>query len=178
MRRATEFRPATPGDKPALHDLIARSARGLSPEYGAAVVEGALTGAFGVDTQLIADGTYFVAEADGKLAACGGWSKRKTLYGSDHRAGRDASLLDPAIDAAKMRAFFVAPEFARQGIGSAMLEHCEQAALAAGFTRFEMMATLPGRHLYAVRGYRARESHFLEVAPGVSMELVLMTKTA
>ncbi|HJY36706.1 MAG TPA: GNAT family N-acetyltransferase, partial [Steroidobacteraceae bacterium] len=117
--------------------LIARSARELSAgDYTPEQVEGALRGAFGVDTQLILDRTYFVAEADGKLVACGGWSKRRTLFGGDARSGRDAADLDPATDAAKIRAFFVDPAYARRGLGSAILERCESAARACGFRSF------------------------------------------
>ena len=113
--------------------------RGLQAnDYTAAQIEGALGHALGLDTQLIEDGTYFVAEAGvdhGQvIAGCGGWSKRKTLYGSDHCAGREDALLDPASDAAKIRAFFVHPAWARRGVGSRILEACEAAALATWST--------------------------------------------
>src|SRR5580692_6323994 len=118
---------------PALNALIARSARGLSTEdYRPAQVEGALRGAFGVDTQLLTDQTYFVAEEDGRLVGCGGWSFRSTLFGGDARPGRDSSVLDPLTQAAKIRAFFVDPLHARRGIGTLLLEHCEQAARERG----------------------------------------------
>jgi GNAT superfamily N-acetyltransferase len=148
------IRPATLADKPQLEALIARSARELSAGlYTPEQVEGALRGAFGVDTQLIVDGTYFVVEDAGKPIACGGWSKRRTLFGSDARTQRDASELDPRVDAAKIRAFFVDAAYARRGIGTALLDHCESAARAHGYTRFELMATLPGVPLYTVAGY-------------------------
>jgi GNAT superfamily N-acetyltransferase len=135
---------------------------------------------FGVDTQLIEDGTYFVAQAqlDGAqvFAACGGWSKRKTLYGSDHCAGREDALLDPERDAAKIRAFFVHPAWARRGVGSRILEVCEAAALAAGFRRLEMGATLTGVPLYRARGYVEREQREVPLGPGLSLSIVHMEK--
>jgi ribosomal protein S18 acetylase RimI-like enzyme len=148
-------RRATFDDVPALTALIAESARGLSAgDYTPGQVEGALRGAFGVDTQLLRDGTYFVIEAGERLVACGGWSRRQTLFGSDARADRDARELDPAVDAARIRAFFVHPEFARRGLGTRLLERCERDASSHGFRRAELMATLPGVKLYAARGYR------------------------
>jgi GNAT superfamily N-acetyltransferase len=171
------IRHATVDDKAELANLIARSARELSAgDYTPEQVEGALRGAFGVDTQLILDRTYFVAEADGKLVACGGWSKRRTLFGSDARGGRDAAELDPATDAAKIRAFFVDPAYARRGLGSAILERCESAAKAAGFRRFEMMATLPGARLYERYGYSGTQRIQYEVAPGLAIEFIPMSK--
>jgi GNAT superfamily N-acetyltransferase len=173
------LRHATLDDKPELIELIARSARELSADdYTPAQIEGALRGAFGVDSQLIADRTYFVVEADDKLVACGGWSKRRTLFGSDARSGRDAAELDPAVDAAKIRAFFVDPAYARRGLGSAILERCESEARACGFRRYEMMATLPGARLYARYGYTGTERVQYEVQPGVMIEFIPMSKTA
>ena len=146
------LRKATLDDVPALQSLIARSARGLSTaEYRPAQVEGALRGAFGVDTQLVNDQTYFVAEENGAIVGCGGWSFRSTLFGSDARGGRDSSLLDPKSQAAKIRAFFVDPSWARRGIGTRLLERCEHEARARGFSEVELMATLPGVKLYAAR---------------------------
>src|SRR3979490_281349 len=131
------LRSATLGDLSALETLIALSARTLGArDYSPAQIEGALRGAFGVDTQLIRDGTYFVVQYGDQLVGCGGWSRRRTLFGGDARPDRDASELDPRQDAAKIRAFFVHPEFARRGIGESILERCEQEALAQGFTRF------------------------------------------
>src|SRR5262245_36527055 len=148
------LRKATFDDQAALTALIARSARELSAgDYAPEVVEGALRGAFGVDTQLIRDGTYFVVESGGEIVGCGGWSYRRTLFGSDSGPGRDASELDPSVDAAKIRAFFIDPTHARRGLGTLLLNHCESQATTRGFTRFEMMATLPGQKLYAARGY-------------------------
>lgn len=172
------LRTATSADIDALKALIAVSARELSAgDYAPEQVEGALRGAFGVDTQLIRDGTYFVVEAGGAIVACGGWSFRKTLFGSDTGNRRDPAQLDPATDAAKIRAFFVDPAHARRGIGTMLLEHCEAAARARGYTRVELMATLPGVKLYAARGYvpTGRVTH--EMEPGLSIEFVPMLKT-
>jgi GNAT superfamily N-acetyltransferase len=172
-----QIRPATPADKPELEALIARSARELSRgDYTPEQVEGALRGAFGVDTQLIADGTYFVVIADARIVGCGGWSKRRTLFGSDARLGRDAGELDPAVDAAKIRAFFVDPNYARRGIGRAILEHCETEARARGFTRFEMMATLPGVRLYRECGYVGEQRISYDLGGGLAIEFLPMSK--
>ena len=107
----------------------------------------------GLDTTLIADRTYFVVEADGELAGCGGWSRRATLYGGDHTAGRDAALLDPAADAARVRAMYTHPDHVRRGVGSLILELCEAAAAAEGFRRLELAATLSGEPLYRRHGF-------------------------
>jgi GNAT superfamily N-acetyltransferase len=171
------LRLATRADIPALAELIARSARGLSvEEYRPSQVEGALRGAFGIDTQLIDDGTYFVAEVDGGLAGCGGWSFRSTLFGGDARAGRDASLLDASTQAAKIRAFFVDPAKARRGVGTALLERCESEARARGFARAELMATLPGLKLYSARGYVGGGRVLYDLGSGESIEFVPMSK--
>lgn len=174
------FRPAVPADIPGLHVLIAASVRGLQAEdYSASQIEAALGTWLGVDTQLIADGTYFAVESpaeESALVACGGWSRRRTPYGSDHRPGRDDALLDPRLHAAKIRAFFVHPAWARQGIGSRILQLCEQAALAEGFTRFEMGATLTGVPLYRRHGYVEGERIGLPLANGEVLPIVRMTK--
>jgi GNAT superfamily N-acetyltransferase len=171
------LRLAAHADIARLSELIARSARGLSTEdYRPEQVDGALRGAFGIDTQLIDDGTYFVAEHDGELAGCGGWSFRSTLFGGDARADRDASLLDPATQAAKIRAFFVEPSKARLGVGTSLLERCENEARARGFTRAELMATLPGLKLYAVRGYIGDKRVRYDLGAGQSIEFVPMSK--
>lgn len=157
--------------------------RGLMiQEYSLAQLEGALGTYLGVDTQLIKDGTYFVTEvetAGGRaMVGCGGWSKRKTLFGADHRPGREDALLDPSVDAAKIRAFFIHPNWARRGIGSKILQACEDAASAAGFTRFEMGATLTGVPLYEKRGYRTIESVDIQLANGEILKVVRMAKSA
>jgi N-acetylglutamate synthase-like GNAT family acetyltransferase len=171
------LRKAATADIPALESLIARSARGLCRhDYRPSQIEGALRAAFGVDTQLLEDQTYFVAEEEDEIVGCGGWSYRATLFGGDARGGRDSSLLDPLSQAAKIRAFFVDPSKARRGIGSLLLERCEQEARARGFSRVELMATLPGVKLYAARGYLGTDRVHYDVAPGESIEFVSMHK--
>lgn len=171
------LRHATPADCAEIQELIARSIRALGAEdYSEGQIEGALKGAFGLDTQLITDGTYFVVESDGQILGCGGWSYRKTLFGSDARADRDGATLDPASDAAKIRAFFVDPAAARRGVGSAILERCEDEARRQGFRRAEMMATLPGKRLYEARGYVPEEKIQYPLGPGITIEFVPMWK--
>ncbi len=173
------IRPATPEDLPALHDLIEQSVRVLQAnDYTEAQIAGALGTVLGVDTQLIADGTYFVIELEGRVAACGGWSKRRTLFGSDHGPGRESALLDPATDAAKIRAFFVHPAFARRGLGTLLLETSENAAREAGFRRFEMGATLTGVPLYRARGYRELERIEVPLSNGEHLPVIRMDKPA
>jgi GNAT superfamily N-acetyltransferase len=172
-----QLRKATLADIPRLDALIARSARELSrEEYRPAQVEGALRGAFGVDTQLISDQTYFVAEEDGGLVACGGWSFRSTLFGGDSHNQRNASALDPCTQAAKIRAFFVDPSRTRRGIGSLLLQRCEKEARRYGFTQVELMATLPGVKLYGARGYAAFGRVNYDVGEGETIEFVPMRK--
>ncbi len=129
----------------------------------------------GLDTQLIEDGTYFLATIGDALAGCGGWSRRNTLYGGDHSLGRNAALLDPAQDAARVRAMYTHPDFARRGVGRAILALCEQAAAADGFTRVELASTLAGRPLYEAAGY-APMRFFADNRGGVAVPLVLMRK--
>jgi GNAT superfamily N-acetyltransferase len=177
------IRLATSTDIPVLRDLIDASVRGLqAQDYTPSQIEGALATVYGVDTQLIADGTYFAAEEESKpdslIVGCGGWSKRKTLYGGDQWTGREADLLNPQQDAAKIRAFFIHPSWARRGIGTIILEACESAAQAAGFTRFEMGATLTGVALYQARGYTALENLEVPLGNGESLPIVRMEKRA
>jgi GNAT superfamily N-acetyltransferase len=179
-------RQAVLADVPALEHLIRASVRGLqTADYTPEQREQALERVFGVDTQLVEDGTYFVAEALDEaasdfatcvLAGCGGWSKRKTLYGSDHCAGREDALLDPGHDAAKIRAFFVHPFYARRGVGSRILEVCEAAAATAGFRCLEMGATLTGVPLYRARGYVEGQRREVPLGPGLSLPIVHMVK--
>lgn len=172
------LRQATTADSPEIQELIARSIRALgASDYSSEQIEGALKGAFGLDSQLIADGTFFVAESAGRLIGCGGWSYRRTLFGGDARADRDAGTLDPSTDAAKIRAFFVDPSAARQGVGTALLERCEAEARRHGFRRLEMMATLPGVRLYQARGYVPGGRVHYPVGPGVSIEFLPMSKS-
>jgi GNAT superfamily N-acetyltransferase len=175
---AVILRKADLADIPRIQALIAHSARQLSKaHYRPAQIEGALRGAFGVDTQLLIDQTYFVAEEDGCIVGCGGWSFRATLFGSDARAGRDSTSLDPRIHAAKVRAFFVDPGHARRGIGSLLLERCEGEARDYGFSQAELMATLPGVRLYAARGYLGATPVQVDVGGGDSIEFIPMRKT-
>jgi GNAT superfamily N-acetyltransferase len=177
------LRLATSADIPALRKLIDVSVRVLQRgDYSAEQLDAALGTAYGVDTQLIADGTYYVVEAVGDvrervLAACGGWSMRRTLFGSDHGPYRDSGLLDPARDAAKIRAFFVHPEWVRRGIASQILQTCENAAYARGFRKFEMGATLTGIPMYAARGYIAGEKIEVPLPNGLSLAVVRMAKS-
>lgn len=171
------LRLATEEDIPALHALIEASVRGLQAgDYTQAQMDGALGTVLGVDTQLIADRTYFVAEADGRLAGCGGWSKRKTLFGADHGPGREPELLDPVKDAAKVRAIFVHPEFARQGLGTLILKRVEDEAAAASFKRYEMGSTLTGVALYRLKGYVEVERIAVPLGNGEALPVVKMVK--
>ena len=160
------LRLAVRADVPALRDLIEASVRGLqAADYSAAQIEGALSTVFGVDTQLIDDGTYFVMQ-----------SGQITLFGGDQFHSRADDLLDPRTDAAKIRAFFVHPDYARRGIGSAILNACEQAAIVAGFSRFEMGATLTGVPLYSIRGYVAIEHLEVPLSNDLTLPIVRMEK--
>jgi len=193
------IRKAVEADVPVLRGLIEASVRELqAADYTRAQMEGALETVFGVDSKLIEDGTYFVAEAKNVdapaeaeknteekslelpwvVAGCGGWSKRKTLYGGDHWTGREDALLVPRRDAAKIRAFFVHPAWARRGIGSKILEACEIAASTAGFTNLEMGATLTGAKLFGKRGYVAVENVEVPLKNGESLRVIRMTKRA
>jgi GNAT superfamily N-acetyltransferase len=176
------LRLARDADVPALHALIEASVRGLQAnDYTPEQIDGALGTVLGLDTQLVADGTYFVAEAKAAcahiLAGCGGWSRRKTLFGSDHGPARENEFLDPTTDAAKIRAFFIHPNFARRGIGTKILDACENAARAAGFSRLEMGATLTGVPLYLARGYRVVERIEVPLRNGEKLPVVRMAKS-
>src|SRR6266480_3578487 len=173
-----KLRLATLEDVPALRELIARSIHGLgAADYTPAQIEAALQGAFGVDTVLIRDGTYLVAETSTRdIVACVGWSRRRTLFGSDTRAERDESWLDPKTDAAKIRAFFVDPAHARRGIGRAILARCEAEAIGAGFSSFELMATLPGQRLYEKCGYLPDPAIDHLLPGGLTIRMVPMHK--
>jgi GNAT superfamily N-acetyltransferase len=178
------IRPAVPADIPALHALIEASVRVLQRfDYTPEQIEGALGTVLGLDTQLIQDGTYFTVEAQllgqgSCIVACGGWSYRKTLFGSDHGPNREDAFLNPAMDAAKIRAFFVHPDWARRGIGSMILQQCEEAAGKAGFTRFEMGATLTGIPLYEARGYSRLDRIEVPLRNGAKLPVVRMVKSA
>jgi len=175
------IRIATPADIPALHRLIELSVRGLQAgDYTPRQIEGALGHTLGLDTQLIDDRTYFVAEPvsqPGVFAGCGGWSFRKTLFGSDRGPRRATAVLDSHTDAAKIRAIFVHPAWARRGLGSLLLAHCEQAAQNAGFRRFEMGSTLTGVPLYSLKGYRELDRIEVPLPNGEVLPVIRMTKS-
>jgi GNAT superfamily N-acetyltransferase len=178
---STEFhiRPATLDDVPRLQVLIPLSVRNLRTGYSSEQVEAALGNALGVDTQLVRDGTYFVVEAGSELVGCGGWSRRQTLYGSDHvhATVKDDSWLDPERDAARVRAFFVHPNWARRGIGSLILRTCEKEAARFGFSRLELASTLPGEPLYRAHGYQEVERLTVPLPNGLGLPIIRMTKT-
>jgi len=194
MQANVHLRLAVPEDVPVLRKLIDASVRGLqTQDYTPAQIEGALKTVFGVDSQLIADGTYIVAQAgptaiertgaqhaqlELMIVGCGGWSKRKTLYGSDHWTGREDALLDPLRDAAKIRAFFIHPDWARRGVGSMILQACEDAARSAGFIRYEMGATLTGAKLFGAKGYVAVKPISIPLSNGESLPVIHMEKHA
>ena len=194
MQSSVKFnlRLATDEDIPALHALIEASVRGLQAgDYTQAQIEGALGTVLGLDTQLIRDRTYFVAEIAGTrdpldqnakerrpLAGCGGWSKRKTLFGADGGPGREPELLDPAADAAKVRAIFVHPDYARRGLGSLILARVEAEAAAAGFKRYEMGSTLTGVPLYRLKGYVEVERIGVPLHNGEALPVVKMVRRA
>ena len=174
-----KLRKATSEDEAAIAEVIAASVRGLARGiYDGRQIEMSIRSVFGVDQQLIADRTYFVAEADHHIVGCGGWSFRKTLYGaSGYAHSREPELLDPASQAAKIRAFFVHPDAARKGIGRAILTTCEKEAQDAGFRSAEMMATLPGAPLYEAGGYLRGESVSVPLENGIAIECIKMSKT-
>jgi GNAT superfamily N-acetyltransferase len=194
MQANIHLRLAVPEDVPVLRELIEASVRGLQTEdYTSAQIEGALKTVFGVDSQLIADGTYIVAQAEPTaiertgakhakpelmIVGCGGWSKRKTLYGSDHWTGREDALLDPPRDAAKIRAFFIHPDWARRGVGGMILQASEVAARAPGVPRYEMGATLTGAKLFGAKGYVAVRPISIPLVNGESLPVIHMEKQA
>jgi GNAT superfamily N-acetyltransferase len=175
--QAFELRLATMSDAESLQTLIAESCRQLATgDYSAEQIEAALGSAWGVDTQLIHDATYFVAQSGHELIGCGGWSKRRTLFGADSASGRNAAELVPGRDAAKVRAFFVRPDWARRGVGRQILERCEFEAREAGFNAVELMATLPGKRLYAAMGYVAKDAVTVTLPAGIPIDFVPMHK--
>lgn len=171
------IRPAIFEDIEPLCDLIHTSARELAREhYTSEQIEKALHGAWGVDSQLIRDGTYFVVENGGMLVGCGGWSRRKTMFGSDAHSGREPVLLDSMTEAARIRAFFVHPKFARQGIGRLLLNHCEMEAKRQGFSSAELVATLPGVRFYLACGYEVTGRNEYKLCDNVTIEFAAMRK--
>jgi len=171
------IRPATFHDIPQLKKLLDLSVRGLSKEhYTPNQIESALKYIFGIDTQLITDGTYYVVELDQVIAGCVGWSMRNTLYGDDQHKGLEDPLLDPENDAARIRAFFVHPDYARKGIGRQIMELCEREAKKNGFSSMELGATLPDIPLYIAMGFSETYSLAEPLPDGEKLELAIMRK--
>lgn len=174
------IRVATREDLPALRDVMARAIGELQRGFLDEAQIAASHEIMGLDTQLVDDGTYFLVEVagdrSGTVCGCGGWSRRATLYGGDHTPGRDAALLDPRREPAKVRAMYTHPGYARRGIGRMILAECERAAAAEGFTRLELMGTLSGQPLYAAAGFEVIET-LEDGRGGVPVPLVRMGKT-
>lgn len=172
------LRQATDADLPALERLIETSTRTLlARHYSAAQLEAALGPVFGVDRQLVRDETYFACDHDGEIVACGGWSKRASVYGGDRARRYQDPLLDPARDAARIRAFFVTPAWERRGLGRALLAASEAAIREAGFTRIELAATLAGEPLYRANGYSVAARTEAPLPGGLTLTVIRMTKT-
>jgi N-acetylglutamate synthase-like GNAT family acetyltransferase len=172
------YRPATTDDIPALEALIPLSVRALqAPYYTAVQMEAALGTVFGVDSQLIRDGTYFLAEEDGRIVACGGWSKRKTSYGGDAAKTSEDTLRDPETEPAMIRAFFVHPDYTRQGIGRHFIKLCEAAIIQAGFKSIEIVATLAGEPLYTACGYKSIDRLNIPLPSGEFLAVVRMSSS-
>lgn len=170
-------RLATPDDMPALQLLMARSIAMLLPAFLSPPEVEASFAVMGLDSQLIEDGTYFAVARDGVLAGCGGWSRRATLFGGNHTAGRDARLLDPASEAARIRAMYTDPDHVRRGVGRLVLELCEAAARREGFHRAELGAIMGGKPLYEAAGYRPLELLSVQTPMGVAVPILRMHKT-
>lgn len=169
-------RLATASDMAALTGLMNASIRELLPQFLSPEEVEASFAVMGLDTVLIEDGTYFVVEHQGELAGCGGWSRRATLFGGNHTKGRDARLLDPRNEPARVRAMYTAPRFARRGVGRLVLKLCEEAARKEGFARVELAATMGGKPLYAACGYQPIEEMQVKTPSGVFVPLVRMGK--
>ena len=176
MSQTLTIRSAVSGDIPALKAVMDRAIKELLPAFLPPAEVLASQEVMGLDTQLIEDGTYYVVEADGAIAGCGGWSRRATLFGGDHSAGRDAALVDPATDPARVRAMYTSPDFTRRGVGRLILATCEAKARAEGFSRCEMAATMAGEPLYAACGYHRIEPFEALTSNGVKVPLVRMGK--
>jgi len=170
-------RLARQDDMPALRHLMTAAIRELLPQFLSPEKVEASFAVMGVDSQLIEDGTYFILEEDGVMAGCGGWSRRATLFGHNHTAGRDSRLLDPATEPARVRAMYTAPAFVRRGVGRRILQLCEAAARAEGFTRTELGATRGGEPLYRACGYVEIERMEVPTPNGVTVPITRMGKT-
>jgi GNAT superfamily N-acetyltransferase len=173
---ALRLRLAVEADLPALRQLMDAAIRELQAPFLSPQQLTASFSIMGLDTQLVADRTYFVVDAGARIAGCGGWSRRATLFGGDHSEGRDAALLDPAKDAARVRAMYTHPDFTRRGVGRMVLNACEAAAAADGFGSCELAATLAGEPLYKACGYRQIERFAADTPQGVVVPLVRMGK--
>ena len=169
-------RLATPEDMPALNRLMDRAIGELQRAFLSDDQIAASRKLMGLDSQLIEDRTYFIVEAGGRIAGCGGWSARATLYGGDHSPGRDAHGLNPASDAARVRAMYTHPDFARRGVGRLILSLCEAAAREAGFARVKLAGTLAGQPLYEACGYTVLE-HLTDDRGGTPVPLLRMGKS-
>lgn len=178
MSETFAIRLADPEDVERLNALINESGAELSRGfYTPEQIAAALRYVFGVDSTLIADRTYYVVEAGGTFAACGGWSRRGALYGGDQRRMGEAPVLDPATDPARIRAFFVAPAFARRGLGRRLLDVCTAAARAEGYRALELMATLPGVPLYRASGFEEIEPVSDRMPNGVEVPFIRMRRS-
>jgi N-acetylglutamate synthase-like GNAT family acetyltransferase len=176
-RPGLRVRQATRADVPAIEELIARSARALSDGYYTATqIESLLHFVFGTDSQLIDDGTYFVVQRNQQLLGAGGWSRRRTLFGGDRMKEGEDPILDPRSEPARIRAFFVHPAAARQGLGRRLLEECQRAAAAAGFRTLTLVATLPGEPLYQALGFTVTERFQLRLPDQVEVPVARMSR--
>ncbi|HEX9391272.1 MAG TPA: GNAT family N-acetyltransferase [Usitatibacteraceae bacterium] len=172
-----QLRIADAADVPALQKLITRSGLGLSePYYTREQTEAVTRHVFGVDSQLVIDRTYLLIESPQAIVACGGWSKRRTLFGGDQAKRGEDPLLDPATEPARIRAFFVDPTMARRGLGRQLLDECTRQAQAAGFTALELASTLPGEPLYLACGFAAVERFELTLPGDIRVPLTRMRK--
>ena len=176
MNESLTHRLARMDDVAALKPLMAAAIGELLKPFLPQDAVAASFSIMGLDTQLIADGTYFVIESGGRIAGCGGWSRRATLFGGDHSAGRDAAVLDPSKDAARVRAMYTDPDFTRRGVGRLVLRLCEAAAAREGFARVELAATLAGEPLYRACGYTDIEHFESDTPSGVRVPLIRMGK--
>jgi len=179
MKNISAFthRLATLNDLPELHALMDISIRQLIGVFLDPPKVEASFELMGVDTNLITDGTYFAIEQHNKIIGCGGWSRRATLFGGDHTSGRDARLLDPVSESARVRAMYTHPEYARKGIGRFILSLCEEAAKKEGFSTLQLMSTVAGEPLYATYGFSVVEKVQVPTSTGISIPLIRMTKS-
>ncbi|MEA5504594.1 GNAT family N-acetyltransferase [Halotia wernerae UHCC 0503] len=177
MQTQLTIRKASCEDIPALDILIPNSVKNLQAAYySREQMDGALGTVFGVDSQLIKDGTYFIAEVESNVVGCGGWSQRKTLFGGDKADNKEDNLLDPLHEPARIRAYFVHPAWARRGIGSKIMAACESAATAVGYSRLELVATLAGEPLYKAHGFDDVEHFEISLPNGASLPVIRMSK--